>query len=145
MSFVANPLPRTTARNVHKHDSYLGQDRSPICGHHHSSWWKRTTSCHRCVQMWCRTHRCFPRRWTGRHTGFPLRFLPLLTWLEGATKGQTVTVKCAVKLVNFTVWRTHSYANIFPQNSWFDLYSEGRADDVENSIMKALAQHTQHQ
>lgn len=40
--------------------SHLDRDKSPICGRHHSSWWWHTTSCHRCVQMRCRSRKCFP-------------------------------------------------------------------------------------
>lgn len=138
-------FPRTTARTVHKYYSYLGQDRNPICGHHHSSWWKRTTSCHRCAQMRCRSHRCHLRRWRGRHKGFPLHFLPLLTWLDGATKGKTVKLKCVVYLVHFTVYWTRSCANTFLQNSLVCIILGSGRRWWRNSIMKALAQHIWHQ
>lgn len=127
--------------------SYLGQDRNPICGHHHSSWCLRTTSCRHCVQMRCRPRMCLPGRWRGRHRGFPLRFLQLLTRLEaGTTKVKLKKSKWNVQWPQFT---SLSYKLIhlptfsFPEQFGLCNHTVKSAQMIEKNIMKAAG--TQHQ
>lgn len=82
-----------------------------------------------------------PKKVKGKTQGLPSAFPPTVDMAGGSNNRYDCKLEMRSELSSLPCLIIHMPKCLF-RTVWFVFYSEVSADDVENSIMKALAQHT---